>query len=327
MTSASERCKVAVRLVMPIALFLATGLASPSVQAEPSAADRETARNLMTQGNELYEVKNFAAALKAYSAANDIMHVPSTSVAVALAYAELGHLVEARDRALEAARYPKRENEPEAFQNARQEAAALADKLAVRIPSLEVAVRGPRPGDAVDVRIDDVSVPYTAAGLARRVNPGVHHVVVSAPGYDAVSGPIQLQEAEKRTVTVTLKPTPVARPVASASTARPLQRPAPAHPTSPLVYVGLGVGAAGIVTGSVTGLMAFSRASDVKRHCEGSVCPQSIEADADSAKSVAITSTVAFGVGAAGLGVALIGWWCRAVPREPSPMHLLRLPA
>jgi hypothetical protein len=305
MSSASDRSSVR-RWVVPVVLCLATALASTWAHAQPSAADKETARNLMIQGNERYEAKDFAAALKAYSAANDIMHVPSTSVAVALAHAELGQLVEARDQALEAARYPKRDSEPEAFQNAREEAAALADKLALRIPSLQVTVQGVRPGVAPDVRIDDVSVPYTAVGLSRRVNPGVHRLVVSAPGYEDASAPIQLQETEKRTITIALKP--MSPPVASAPVPAASQRPAPSPGTSPIVYVGLAVGAAGIITGSVTGLVAFSKATDIKQDCDGNACPQSREADANSAKSIAATSTVAFGVGAAGLGVALVGW-------------------
>src|SRR5262249_1001249 len=63
--------------------------------AEPSAADRETARSLMNEGDAKFDAKNYAQALKAYQGAHAIMGLPSTGYAVARTQAALGQLVEA----------------------------------------------------------------------------------------------------------------------------------------------------------------------------------------------------------------------------------------
>jgi hypothetical protein len=66
------------------------------------------------------------------------------------------------------------------------------------------------------------------------------------------------------------------------------------------------VGAVGVVTGSITGAMALSKKSDLdcpSNHCSGK------EADAlDSARSMALVSTISFAVGipAAAVGTVLL---------------------
>src|SRR5262249_44553309 len=51
----------------------------------PSAADRETARKLLDDGDAAFEKKDYDGALKAYAAAHAIMHVPTTGIEVAKA--------------------------------------------------------------------------------------------------------------------------------------------------------------------------------------------------------------------------------------------------
>jgi hypothetical protein len=60
------------------------------------------------------------------------------------------------------------------------------------------------------------------------------------------------------------------------------------------------VGGAGLVVGSVTGALAFSKASD----CPNKVC--ATQSDLDSAKSMATISTIGFGVGIVGVAVGTI---------------------
>jgi hypothetical protein len=66
----------------------------------------------------------------------------------------------------------------------------------------------------------------------------------------------------------------------------------------------LGVGAAGLVTGSVTGLMAVGKKSSLD--CPDKQCPPSQHDDLDSAKTLATISTVGFGVGIAGAAVGVV---------------------
>ena len=72
-----------------------------------------------------------------------------------------------------------------------------------------------------------------------------------------------------------------------------------------LAYVGGGVGVVGVLVGSITGISAISHKNAAKKGCVSGGCPPSTWSDLDSAHSLASTSTVAFVVGALGLGVGI----------------------
>lgn len=282
-------------------LVLACTLAHAPALAQ-SAADKETARSLMDQGDGAMRSKDYEAALKAYKAADDIMHVPTTGLAVAKARLALGRLVEARDAALAVTRLPVAPNEPEALAEARAEAADLANSIAARIPSLTVTVEG-GPGSGVVVLLDGASI---RPGIPRKLDPGEHVVVAKAPGFVEARSELEIAESAEERVTLKLTPAAAASPSGVPSTPPEQDVPAPGG-TSPLVYVGFGVGAAGIVVGSVTGILSLSKTSSVKDQCDGNRCPTSAEGDADSAKTLANVSNIGFGVGIIGIGLGIYG--------------------
>lgn len=272
-----------------------------------SAADRETARALMDAGEDRMEAKDYAAALKAYEGADAIMHLPMTGVAVVEAQAALGLLVEARDKAIAVKLLPVRPGENAAFSRAREKAAALADSLAARIPSIKITVEG---GPAeVDVLVDGVVLPRAAATAPRSVNPGKHIVAAKAPGHDEVRAEVSVAEGTTLPITLTLKPS------ARAPAGGIKGAPAPAGPrvdapaergTSPLVFVSFGVGAAGIIVGSVTGILSISRTSDLSSACPRMTCAPEDD-DYNAANTLANLSNVAFAVGAVGVGAGVVG--------------------
>ncbi len=218
---ASERLSARFRRVAVAAsvsgLVLAALLPAPAL-AQPSPADRETARTLMKHGDEKLAAKDFAGALKDYQAAHAVMQVPSTGLAVAKAQVEQGLLIEARDTLLQVARLPKDANEPAPLARAREEAAALALKLADRIPSVTITVEGPSAGAAVQV--DGALVPPGALGVPRKANPGSHVISASADGYATASANLVLKEGANDKVVLklvpghsTAPPPPLPRPV------------------------------------------------------------------------------------------------------------------
>ena len=85
-----------VRLTMT-ATAVATLLAAPGASAQVSAADRETARSAMQEGRDLRDKGDLKGALQRFKTADDIMHVPTTSLEVARAQVALGLLIEALD--------------------------------------------------------------------------------------------------------------------------------------------------------------------------------------------------------------------------------------
>jgi hypothetical protein len=210
-------------------------LAPSAALAQPSSADKETARNLMKEGDTKFAAKDFAGALKAYQAAHAIMQVPSTGLPLARTQLERGLLVEARDTLLQVSRHPKEANEPAAYAKAREEAAQLAQKIAPRIPSLVIVVEGAS-ADAAAVAVDGSAVPSAALGAPRKVNPGSHTVTASAPGYRDASATVDVKEGENEKVTLKLvstggaTPPPPSGPVAPVKGGGKLRIESPSEP-------------------------------------------------------------------------------------------------
>lgn len=292
------------RALVPFLIpFVAWGSASRA-SAEPSEADRNKARQLMIDGDALAQASDYAAALPKYEAADALMNVPTTGLAVARTQAALGKLVEARDKALQVSRLPEQSGEPGVFRSARQEAAQLAASLEPRIPSLRVVVEGAPGGTRVRIAIDGREIPPAAAKLPRKLNPGKHTVVASADGYADAREELSIAESAKEEVTLRLVREGENAPV----TSEPITEPAEGgKQTSSLVYIGFGIGAAGIVAGSVAGYLSMSKTSDIQDGCNGDSCPASSESDADSARTLAWVSNIGFGVGVIGIGLGIYG--------------------
>lgn len=287
--------------------------------AQPSAADKETARALMDKGDEKMDGKDYTAAIKAYEAADAIMHLPQTGVAVARAQAAAGLLVEARDKAMEIGRSPAQPGETPAFARARADAADLANKLAGRIPSIQVVIANAPLGVAVGV--DGAAIPAAAALEPRKVNPGVHVVTVSAPGFEPFRAEVTVREGNALEVPVRLVPAASASRIGPAPESAPLAPPpaaAPSRKLSPLVYVGFAVGGAGLVAGAITGGLSLAKTSSIKERCIDGVCQPGTGSDISSANVLANVSNVTIGVGAAGVIVGIVGIVI-SKPRAPEP--------
>ncbi len=114
-----------------------------------------------------------------------------------------------------------------------------------------------------------------------------------------------LTEGGHQDITLLLEKDPNAVAALPAATAPvtpaavPPPEPAAAKNYTP-AYVAYGVGAAGLLVGTVTGVLAMSKASD----CPNKVC--ATQSDLDSAKSMATVSTITFGIGIAGAAVGTI---------------------
>jgi hypothetical protein len=294
-----------------VLLLLVHGLV-PDAQAQVSAADRETARGLMEQGDDQYEKGQWDKALELYRGAHELVSVPTTGIAVARVLERMKRLVEARDMALHVARIPAQPGEHAVFADARAEAQRMAEQLEPRIPSLQVKLRGAVPAGGVTVEMDGTVLPRAAALLPRKVNPGSVSVTVSGEGILNAMKEVTLEEGEVRDVEVEL----VAAPQGPAV---PTDQGTTGTATSPLVYVGFGIGAVGVIAGTATGWLASSKTSDLQDKCENSVCPPSLHGDYDAANRLATISNVSFGVGLVGIGVGVYGLLAGSdVQQDPS---------
>jgi hypothetical protein len=305
--------------------LLSIASASGGAWAEPSAADRETARTLMDEGDKLIESRQLASALKAYRAAHALMGVPTTGIEVGKTEAAMGMLVEARDTLLAVSRIPAQPREPGAFASARQEATVLAEQVAARIPSLTVAVKG-APGDGeLRVEIDGAAIPPAALSLPRKVNPGPHVVRARAKGFKDEQVDVTLSEAEERSVTISLVKLAASSPSASAPPPPPPPPPKGSAIRKPLIYGGIGLAGVGVVAGAVTGLLSLSRTSGLKDTCPGKVCPPSAQGDVDASRTLATVSNISFGAALLGAGAALVGLVVLDAPSARATQGAIRL--
>ena len=76
---------------------------------------------------------------------------------------------------------------------------------------------------------------------------------------------------------------------------------------SPLVYIGFGVGGAGLIVGTVTGILSMSATSSAKEHCTGNICQPVAQDDIDSAKLLANVANIGFGAAILGTGLGIVG--------------------
>jgi hypothetical protein len=192
--------------VLAASLVIASPALSRVARADPTAADKETARTLLDDGDRKFSAKDYSGALKSFQAADSMMGVPTTGIEVARAEEALGQLAEAHDKLLEVTRYPQKPGEPAAFTKARADAAVRAEKIAARIPTLKVTLSGPPGGTDVTVTIDGEPLPSAAATLPRKIDPGKHSVVASARGYADAKADVTLREVEAKEVRLTLVP-------------------------------------------------------------------------------------------------------------------------
>lgn len=305
-----------------LVLLASLGISSIA-HADPSLSERETARAAMDDGDAKRDKNDLRGALKSYLAADAIMNVPTTGIEVARTQAALGQLLEARETLAKVIRNPAKPGEPPAFANARKAAETLNAELGTRIPSVTVVVQNADP-NATQLTFDGEVVPPAAAQAARKVNPGKHIVVAKAGGNERTEE-IIVSEKEAKTLTIDLaKKTVTPIPIAE----EPEPSPSNGKSTWKIVmWSGFAVGAVGVGIGSVTGIMAFSKTSDVEGQCTGKSCPPRVSSDLDSSLSLGTVSTVAFVVGAAGIGVGVLGLVMsnKADTTEPASAAALRV--
>ena len=303
-------------------MSLGTALAEAPVLAQ-SAGELETARALNKEGKELRAAGKLREALVKFKAAHDLGRTPVTGIELARTLVLLVQLVEAREVCLGIARVPVAADETERSVAARSEAEALAEELRPRIPSVLVRLAGVPLGKTPIVLIDRVVVHAAAAGEPQKVNPGRHEVAAKIGLGPEASVIVDVKEAETKEVELTLKPEPLATPPSGSSSGAP---PPPSDgdhapvesKKNKLAVAGFTVAGAGLVLGSMTGLLAMSKKSNLDALCKGTQCPPEAYDDLEAAKTWGTFSTIAFGVGAVG---AVLGIYALITQKSAAPEH------
>jgi hypothetical protein len=288
-------------------LLLVLGLGTHSSWAAGTEEDVATARRLAQEGQAALDAKDYQTAVDKFRRAEALYHAPSILVGLGRAYVGLGKFVRARESYNKVLREQLAKDAPEAFvlavKAAKAEVAPLEDKIAW----VTIVVTGT--SEPV-VKLDGDEVPVAALGVKRAVDPGDHVVNAGAEGFNGDEKRFSVQSGASADVALTLTPAPAGGAPVASGAAPAAGELAGAGDTQRLVgFVGIGVGAAGLVVGAITGGLALGKHSALVDACPNDQCPPAEQDNLDSYRTVGLVSTIGFIAGgvlaAAGVVVVL----------------------
>jgi hypothetical protein len=271
--------------------------------AEPTDADKATARALMNDGYDALERSDARLAVERFRAADALVHVPTTTFALARAEAMLGRLVEAHETLVRLSRMPSREGDSPEFALAQRQGETLRASLESRIPTVQVMISGATKDAALTVSFDGERIPNEALNMPRKVDPGVHTIAAQVGG-KVQEASVQVGERENKSVEIKFAPSDAAPPPSPAIELRTTGSRVGVPTVIGVVVASLGV-AAGATTG---GLALAARNSAMDKGTAGGQCPPAAQSDCHRAKAFATASTVSFAVAGVGAIGALVSY-------------------
>ncbi len=277
-------------------------------------AERAAARELSSQAKVNYDEGRFDDAARKFRQAFEVAKVPTLAVWSARSLASRGQLVAASELYRQASQLsPNDLWVGNAQQEAQADAAKELNALLPRIPRIRIHVEGAAVRD-VEITIGGVKLLGALLDVERMTDPG-DWTVVGKRGSEVVERAIKLKEGERQQVTLNFKPeasTPgqvssQPMPSAASPTDSAQSQNSGAKTQRLLGWVTTGVGAAGLLTGTVAGIVVMSKHSSLD--CPGNKCSAPVSASSvDSYNTTRTVSTVGFVVGgiATVAGVTLI---------------------
>jgi hypothetical protein len=275
-------------------MAIAVALLAPAAGAQPSK-QRDAARALADAGYELYTQEDWAGAYDRFENAEDIFHAPPHVLYMARAKAKLGELLAARDLYARLADEKLGADAPPAFHDAKRDAQKELDALARTIPTLTVDVEAPAEA-SVRLTIDGRPA---APGSAVLLDPGKHTVAAEIEGAPREQREVTLEAGAAERVAIVF--------ASSAAADGDDDGGASSEPPGAIGPAALmSIGGVGLVIGGVTGGLALGKAGELKDACPARTgCPAENRDLEDSARTLGITSTVAFVVGGVAVGAGL----------------------
>lgn len=279
------------RLVPPLlGLALVVALPGAALAAPPTEGEK-----LFREGRSAMQDKDYETACARFAESQKKEPAPGTSLNLGECEERRNHLIAAREAFVSAAAN---------FLTADKKgyATGRAEALDKRIPRIVVRVAGAPKGTIV--RAGERVVEQ---GAEQRLDPGDVAFSIEAPATRTKRMTVTLKESNALTE-VELGPLDIDGPVVpkprpDAVTAPKPQAGTEANPLRTVGWVLVGVGAASLVVGGVTGIMTLDRASTVKDHCDGDLACDSEGTDAaSSGKTLSLVSTITVIAGVVGLG-------------------------
>jgi hypothetical protein len=275
-------------LVGSLVLFESSARAAPP-DAQTAEALFQSGKQAMARGDLASACARFGESVRLDPAAGGFLNLADCEERAGKLATALAHFQAARDR-LRADDYRL------------PFAAERIARLEPRVPRLTVVANASR-SDATVLR-DETPLGPASLGVALPVDPGVHLLVLRAPGRLEARREVTVREGESQTID--LNPGPIVPAVAQVAA----KGEAPGTGASAQRTIGVSLGAAGLVgigVGTVLGLMSKSTYDEARSHCPSgpSSCTRDGVNGGDSAYAQANAATVAFVAGGALLGAGV----------------------
>lgn len=270
--------------------------------ADPSASDIAAARQLATEGVKLADQNRCDDAVDKLARAEQLYHAPTVLGRLGECQVLLGKLVEGSENLQRVVREPLPANAPPAYVKARDRAKKMLDVAKPRIAKLIVKVVAPAKTE-VEVQLDAEPLSSALVGAERPTDPGDHVLVATAVGMKRAEEKFELEEAETKTVTITLVPDPSYKPVVPVPVA-PKETP---KRDRTLAWAAVAVGGAGLAMGGIFGGLALGKKGSLDSQCSADkICGLGAQSDLDAAQTLGTISTVGFIVGGVGVAAAVV---------------------
>jgi hypothetical protein len=168
----------------------------------------------------------------------------------------------------------------------------------------------------VVVTLDGEEFPSSLFGIATAIDPGPHVFTTRVPDGPLIEQRVDIKAGERKAVSLDVRTSSVApelppgpeEPKAPTEGAR-------SHPLAPWMWTSFGIGAAGLITGTVSGVMLLQDRNKIMQQCpeskkqaDGTIpcSPEGYAAVQRARNTLAPLTTVALSVGAAGVAAGVV---------------------
>ena len=329
-------------------VLVAALVSSPLAASAQTDEQRAAARELATAGADAFDDGKYDLALENFKKAESLVHALPHLLFIARAHAKRGEYVKSREAYLKVMKEELPANAPRAARDAQQAASTEVSSVEPKIGRVTITIANRDQAKDLVVSIDGVAIASVLVGSPIPIDPGDHVIEGVATGLRGKTA-VRVSPGQRREVPLRLDadasalpppppPAPAAAAAAAPAAAAPSAEtpasgepaPAPVPPSSHVEvsdgpsssgtamrvggYIALGVGVAGVATGTVFMLQYSSKTKQADDLCtlpDGGCATgvrsqvDALDADAKKARNLGIVG-LAVGGAAIGTGILLV---------------------
>ncbi len=275
-----------------------------------SSVQVEQAQARFARAKELYDNKDFEAALKEFQASRSIVASPNARLYQARCLRESGSLLEAYAtfgrtmiEAMELAKMEAR------YGRTAEAARTEREELEAHLGFVKLNIHNATPTTTLTVNGEEIR--RTAWTEPVVVLPGEVSVELATPGQPSESRNAAIAAGETQEFTLSVRPqqkaepAPQAMPTPSPGSTQPIEPREQPTSLAPYAYTAVAVGAAGFGAFGFFGLSSKKKFDQLEAECGGAICPENQADTLDEGKREQLWANIGLAVGVAGAAAAV----------------------